>query len=239
MARRLFFVPAVRAGVAELRGEEAKHLSKVLRVERGQIYEISDNEGLYLAEVEEAHKEAVKFRVRETLPVPAEPAHLVLVMALIKFDKLEWILEKATELGAAEIRLFESDRTEPGLEKAAPKRMERWLRILLESSQQSRRARLPVLKPPVGLKHVCALQADRRLFLDESREGNLLRAEPAPAGSRTVALMVGAEGGFTDRERALVIEHGWQAVSMGPLILRAETAALAALAVVRSGILET
>lgn len=234
MARRLFFVPAVRGGVAELRGEEAKHLSKVLRVERGQLYEISDQEGWYLAEVEEAHKEAVKFRVRETYPMPEEPARLVLAVALVKFDKLEWILEKATELGAAEIRLFESDRTEQGLEKAAPKRMERWQRILIESSQQARRVRLPELRPPVGLKHIVALEAERRWFLDEAREGPPLRGE---SGIRSAAILIGPEGGFADRERSLIREAGWQAVSMGPLILRAETAAIAALAIARSGIL--
>ena len=234
MARRLFFVPGVRGGVAELRGEEAKHLTKVLRVERGQRYEISDNEGLYLAEVEEAHKEAVKFRVRETLAAAPEPVRLILGMALVKFDKLEWVLEKATELGVSEIRLFDSDRTEAGLEKAAPKRIERWQRILLESSQQARRPRLPELRPPVGLKQLLTLEAGQRWFLDESREGAILQAG---AKAESIAMLVGPEGGFTERERESIVAAGWQPVSMGPLILRAETAAIAALAVLRSGIL--
>ena len=90
MARRLFFLPEIHSGHAELRGEEARHLSKVLRVERGQVYEISDNTQRYLAEVEAAHKELVSFRVLEKLESVADPCRLTLAMALVKFDRLEW-----------------------------------------------------------------------------------------------------------------------------------------------------
>ena len=86
MARRLFFIPAIHHGHAELRGEEARHLSKVLRVERGQIYEISDNTQRYLAEVDAAHKELVSFRVLEKLDTPSDPCYLTLALALVKFD---------------------------------------------------------------------------------------------------------------------------------------------------------
>ncbi len=99
MARRRFFVPQVRRGVAELTGDEAEHLVRVLRAEVGQIYELSDNTNLYLAEVEVARKSQVTFKVLEDLPVPAPEAQIILVAALIKFDRFEWIVEKATELG--------------------------------------------------------------------------------------------------------------------------------------------
>src|SRR5205809_7191180 len=99
MARRLFFVPQIHRGQAELRGEDAKHLSRVLRVEAGQIYEISDGSQKYLATVSEAHKEAVRFEVTEKLPVDVETPAIHLYAAIFKFEHFEWGIEKATELG--------------------------------------------------------------------------------------------------------------------------------------------
>ena len=87
MARRRFFVPQVRRGAAELTGDEAEHLVRVLRAEEGQVYEISDNRNLYLAEVETARKSLVSFKVLEELPWPPPEAEIVLIPALIKFDR--------------------------------------------------------------------------------------------------------------------------------------------------------
>ena len=129
----------VRNGQAEIAGDEARHLTRVLRVEAGQRYEISDNRNVYLAEIETARKEHVLFRTIEKLPPPAPPC-FELCAALIKFDHFEWMIEKATELGVTEIVPVEATRSERGLEKAAAKRVERWRRIALEASQQSRRA---------------------------------------------------------------------------------------------------
>src|SRR5438552_12921727 len=110
--RRRFFVDQVRNGHAQIEGEHAKHLTRVLRVEAGQRYEISDNRNVYLAEIETAHKEYVIFRTLEKLEAQEFPARLVLCAALIKFDRFEWMIEKATELGIAEIIPFASARTE-------------------------------------------------------------------------------------------------------------------------------
>src|ERR1700691_1492693 len=101
--RRRFFVDEVRNGQAEISGDDARHLTRVLRVEPGQRYEISDNRNVYLAEIETARKEHVVFRTMEKLPAPAPSPSLVLCAALIKFDRFEWMLEKATELGVSEI----------------------------------------------------------------------------------------------------------------------------------------
>src|SRR5260370_29698107 len=170
--RRRFFVDEVRSGRAELSGDDARHLTRVLRVEAGQRYEISDNCNVYLAEVETARKEHVAFRTLEKLPAPAETVRLVLCAALIKFDHFEWMIEKATELGVSEIVPVETIRSERGLERAAPKRLERWRRIALESSQQSRRARLPEIDDPVTLRQVLTNEvlthpAAHRFALDE------------------------------------------------------------------------
>ena len=228
MARRRFFVPTVRDSKTELEGDDAKHLTQVLRVEAGEIYEISDNHNVYLAEVTLARKAHVVFRVIEQLPAPEPLVAVTVLVALIKFERLETVFEKATELGATEIRLVRAERSEKGLELAAPKRMHRWQRIALEASQQSRRATLPTITGPVPLAKALAFEAEHRIFLDEDRTGqsiiDLVRVQ-APT-----AILVGPEGGWPAHEREQALAAGWTPVSLGPLVLRTETAAIAAMA---------
>ena len=235
--RRRFFVDQVRNGRAEISGDDARHLTRVLRVEVGQRYEISDNRSVFLAEIETARKEHVTFRTLEKLEAAQPPLKLILCAALIKFDHFEWMIEKATELGAVEIVPVETTRSERGLERAAHKRVERWRRIALEASQQSRRAFLPEIHEPAELNEVLAGPADYRYALDENPGAaplaSILPDRRDPADS--VAILVGPEGGWTDAERESFTSSAWTPVTLGPLILRAETAALAALAVVSSG----
>ena len=232
--RRRFFVNEVRNGHAHITGDDARHLTRVLRVEAGQRYEISDNRHVYLAEIETARKENVVFRTLEQFPEAAPSARLELFAALIKFDRFEWIVEKATELGVTEIVPVEATRSDRGLEKAAPKRMERWRRIALEASQQSRRPHLPEISEPVPLAAALARRATYRYVLDENPEtGPIMDALPRSRSAEDiVAVLTGPEGGWTEEERVSFVGAGWTPVSLGPLILRAETAALAALAVI-------
>jgi 16S rRNA (uracil1498-N3)-methyltransferase len=231
--RRRFFVDQVRNGHAEISGDDARHLTRVLRVEPGQRYEISDNRSVYLAEVETARKEHVVFRAIEKIPQTEPGLRLILCAALIKFDRFEWIVEKATELGVERIVPVITTRTEHGLDRAAVKRIERWRRIGLEASQQSRRAHLPEVDRPARWPEALAIAADYRYALDEAATRPVLGAVPqAPATPAAVALLVGPEGGWTEQERAAFLAAGWTAVSLGPLILRAETAAMAAVAVI-------
>jgi 16S rRNA (uracil1498-N3)-methyltransferase len=234
--RRRFFVDQVRNGKAQIEGDDARHLTRVLRVEPGQRYEISDNRNVYLAEVETAHKEHVVFQTIEKMPPPPDSVRLVLCAALIKFDRFEWLIEKATELGVTEIIPVEATRSERGLERAAIKRVERWRKIALETSQQARRAHLPEVSEPATLKEALALPAGYRYTLDENPGGAPL-AEALPVNRTAddaVAILTGPEGGWTEEERSSFAPAGWTPVSMGPLILRAETAAIAALAIVRA-----
>jgi 16S rRNA (uracil1498-N3)-methyltransferase len=232
--RRRFFVDEVRSGKAQIAGEDARHLTRVLRVEAGQRYEISDNRNVYLAEIETAHKENVVFKTLEKLPAAPPTARFELYAALIKFDRFEWIVEKATELGVTEIVPVEAARSERGLEKAAAKRLERWRRIALEASQQSRRPHLPEIAAPVPLARVLARSGTCRYALDETPgTAPLLKALPAIRTAQdTVGILTGPEGGWTEDERTSFAAAGWTPVSMGPTILRAETAVIAALAVV-------
>ena len=230
MARRRFFVPEIHSGVAAIAGDDAHHLTRVLRVEKGQKYEISDNARVYLAEVEAARRDLVTFRVLEPLEATEPKAHAALFVALIRFERIELLVEKATELGVASLSFFAAERSERGLDRAAAKRAERWLRIAREASEQSRRVRLPDIAAPVAFRDVLADAAPCRAMLDEEPGGVGLLT--ALSGADRLSVLVGPEGGWTDRERAAAREAGWRPVSLGPGVLRTETAAISALAVI-------
>jgi len=236
LARRRFFVDAILGGAAELRGDDARHLTRVLRAEAGQRYEISDSRQAYLAEIAEARGDRVVFRVVEPVDSPALPVRITLCAALVKFDRFEWTIEKATELGVERILPVETARGEKGLLEASRKRCQRWERIARESSQQSRRVSAPEIPPAAGFRQSLAQEADYRYFLEEAVAPPLLRVLPAnKAATDRVALLTGPEGGWTAAEREAAAAAGWRSASLGPLVLRAETAAIAAVAVVVNG----
>jgi 16S rRNA (uracil1498-N3)-methyltransferase len=236
VARRRFFVTSFDSGSAVLSGEEAQHLVRVLRVERGERFELSDNRSVHLAEVADVGPRWVRFALLEPLPVEEPPVRVTLFACLIKFDRFEWMVEKATELGVEAILPVESERCESGLLKAADKRAERWRRIARESSEQSRRARLPEILPAGRLDRVSVTGFDSRFFLDENPGPAPLAKSlpPSRAASDRAAILIGPEGGWTAPERQRLSEL-WTPVSLGKQILRAEPAAIAALAVVMNG----
>jgi len=235
MARRRFFVDAVQSGRARITGLDAHHLTRVLRVEPGQQFEISDNHNVYLAEVESARKDLVCFAVREKVASDKPLVCTTILASLIRFEHFEWMLEKATELGVERVVPVQAERSERGLEQAASKRMSRWTRIVRESSEQSRRARLPEIAAPVALAGAIKIESAYRFVLEEAEAPPMLPALPALRHpGDPVAVLVGPEGGWTDRERQQIAGAGWQSVSLGSQILRAETAAIAALAIVNA-----
>jgi 16S rRNA (uracil1498-N3)-methyltransferase len=235
MARRLFFVPEIRRGLAELTGSDAEHLVRVLRAEPGEVYEISDNKRAYLGRIESARKSSVVFKVLEELPPEPEPAPVFLFPALFKFDRFEWMMEKATELSATSIEPFSAVRSERGLAQAAAKRMARWEKITLEASQQSRRRKLPEVLLAEGLGAILARELEWKILLDESKSAppllSVVESAPRSALDR-IGILLGPEGGWTDAERDVVAEAGWRPCSLGSSILRAETAAIAMLSAV-------
>jgi len=243
-------VDAFEAGSATLRGEAAHHLGRVLRAEAGQLYELSDGQRVWLARTELVGRDEVQFTLIEALPAPAAPARIELLLAIVKFDRFEWALEKATELGAEEITPLAAERSEKGLITAAAKRAERWKRILAESAQQARRLRIPALKEaakPRGAFRASA--APIKLLLSERAGAKPLREllEPVVSAHRKeiaaqargeddaarVAIAIGPEGGWTDGEFAAAGDCGFQEAALGANILRTETAVCAALAAVQ------
>jgi len=243
MTRRRFIADSWTATTATLTGDQAIHLARVLRAEPGQIYDIVFNGFLHRAEIISVSEQKVDFALHEELSSDAAlPLHLLL--AVFKFDHMEWAIEKATELGIARITPILARRTEKHLAQAALRRTERWRRIALEASKQSRRTTIPEIADPIALKPALEHETTpTRILLSETEQTTTLTAaltdSVRPTGYESVALnapithaiAIGPEGGWTSEEMSLFTQHKWQPVTLGPRILRAETAAIAAIAI--------
>jgi 16S rRNA (uracil1498-N3)-methyltransferase len=230
MTRRRWIADTWTETTAALKGEQAAHLARVLRAQPGQVFDVVANGFLHRAEIVSANEREVVFTLHEELEADAAlPVHLL--MAVFKFDHMEWGIEKATELGVARITPVIARRTEKHLAQAAAKRVERWQRIVREAAQQSRRSDVPEVDEPVALKVALGMvNAERKLLLAETEQENSLTA--ALEGEvASVALAIGPQGGWAAEEMVLFGESGWRSVTLGPRILRAETAAIAGLAV--------
>ncbi len=237
VALRRVFVDPIRGTRARVRGPRAHHLHRVVRLRVGELVEISDHERLFLAAVSRSTGEEVEFEIRESLAQPASAPTIVLMIAVIKFARLEWAIEKATELGVSSIIPVVAARCEARLIQAAGKRHERWQRIAEEAAQQSRRLAPPSIEPPMPLiealpKH----DAQLPIILDtdcpplKKVAAGFRRKAKRPQVNSAV-LLVGPEGGWTDAEREAAHRAGYQPASLGGLILRSETAAVTALGV--------
>jgi 16S rRNA (uracil1498-N3)-methyltransferase len=232
MTRRRFIADTSTPTTATLTGDQAVHLSRVLRATPGQVYDIVANGFLHRAEIISVNEEEVLFTLHEELESDAAlPLHLLL--AVFKFDHMEWAIEKATELGIAKISPILARRTEKHLAQSALKRSERWRRIALEASKQSRRTSIPEIANPIPLKQSLEQETTTptRILLSETEQSTTLSAALSAAQSSETALAIGPEGGWTPEEISLFTQHDWQPVTLGPRILRAETAAIAAIAI--------
>ena len=226
--RRRFLADEVSGNTAFLTGQNAGHLARVLRGRVGQEFEIAADGVVRLGKIVSVEDERVEFALGEEVRI-AELRSLKVLIAIFKFDRMEWAIEKATELGATEIVPFVARRTDAHLVQAAGKRVERWRRIAHEASQQSRRVSPPEINDPIKLKEAVAIEADMKVVLAESEDERMLR--DVVGGSGSVALAIGPEGGWTSDELAAFEKAGWVTASLGPTILRAETAAIAGVAI--------
>jgi 16S rRNA (uracil1498-N3)-methyltransferase len=229
--RRRFFVEKFLGETAVMEGETAHHLGRVLRAQSGQLYELSDGQRVWLGRIESVQRDRVQFALVEELPGVQPSVDLTLLLAVVKFDAFEWAIEKATELGVNSIVPLAAARSEKSLVAAAGKRAERWKKILLEASQQSRRVRLPVLGDLAKPDNAFASQKDGLcVMLSERAIASALRNVLAGQRASKAVIAIGPEGGWTDEEFAAARSCGFSEASLGRLILRTETAVIAALA---------
>jgi 16S rRNA (uracil1498-N3)-methyltransferase len=240
MTRRRWIAEHWDEATATLTGAQAEHMARVLRAQPGVEADVVAGGHVFHAVVAAVSAQEVRFNLMSE--VQADPAlPVTLAMTVFKFDHMEWALEKATELGVAAIAPMIGRRTEKHLAQSAAKRVERWRRIVHEAAQQSRRSDVPLVHDPVSLAdYVKQTPEATRIVLAEQERTTTLRhaldEAIAAAGNEMprLEIAIGPEGGWAPEEEALFDANGWRAVSLGPRILRAETAAIAALSVVAS-----
>jgi 16S rRNA (uracil1498-N3)-methyltransferase len=214
-----------------MEGEAAHHLGRVLRAQTGQLYELSDGQRVWLGRIENVSRDRVQFALVEELPAVHPIVDVTLLLSVVKFDSFEWAIEKATELGVSNIVPLAAERSEKALLTAATKRAERWKKILLEASQQCRRVSVPVLGDVARAENAFASVKDGlRVMLSERSTAPPLRKVLEAQRTAKAVLAIGPEGGWTDAEFATAHKCGFFEASLGNLILRTETAVVAALA---------
>jgi len=234
MTRRRWIADEVSGDRAALVGAHADHLVRVLRARIGESFDIATGQALRRGRITSVNEDRVEFDLGEVISA-APLAKITLVLAIFKFDRLEWAIEKCTELGVSRIVPVISRRTDAHLAAASMKRVERWRRIARQAAEQSRRAAPPEIAAPIKLSDALNLPEALRVVLAESEEQTLLRdVLQAYATAGGIALAVGPEGGWAEDELQLFQQAGWISASLGNTILRAETAAIAAIAVAAS-----
>ncbi len=230
MSRRRWIADRVAGDRAYLLGDNADHLFRVLRVQPGQEFEVAADGVLRMGKVVSASASQVEFELGAEVESASLPS-VTVYLSIFKFDRMEWALEKLTELGVVKIVPVVARRTEPHLAKAAEKRVERWRKIAREAAQQSRRMAPPEIADPIALKKIVAQAAGACIVLSEIEENISLKAALAES-KPPLLLAIGPEGGWTEDELAMFRDADWRSASLGETILRAETAAIAAVAVV-------
>jgi 16S rRNA (uracil1498-N3)-methyltransferase len=230
MTRRRWIADTHDATTATLSGEQAAHLARVLRAAPGMVYDVVAGGHLHRAEIKSVAEDAVVFTLHEELATAAA-LPVTLLLSIFKFDHMEWAIEKATELGVARIVPVVARRTEKHLAQAAEKRIERWRRIAREAAQQSRRSDVPEIAEAASLKVAAAgIQSGVKILFDETETQRSV-SETLRDARGAVTFALGPEGGWTAEEREMMLGAGWVPVTLGPRILRAETAAIAAMAI--------
>jgi 16S rRNA (uracil1498-N3)-methyltransferase len=227
MTRRRWIANESSGTTAALTGENAAHLARALRAKVGQEFDVSVGDRVRRGTVTSISEERVEFELGDEVPASAAlPVELLL--AIFKFDRMEWAIEKATEIGVARILPVIAQRSEKHLVQAATKRVERWRKIAHEAAQQSRRLAPPEIFEPLKFKDV--LSPGGIVLAEFDAEGTLKHF--LAGATPPLRLAVGPEGGWTDAEMEQFKQCGWHAATLGSTVLRAETAAIAALAVV-------
>ena len=240
---RSFFVEPdeIRKPLARIGGRDARHIRKVLRLKPGARLRVTDGRGQFgeacIHRIDRDHV-VVEILERFALPPPAASRELVVAQALLKDRKMDGLIRTLTELGMTTWMPFGSARSVPQPDhRRLQARQERWHRIAREAVKQCKRRRLPEIRPVDGLADIIQAAEDfeHRIMFWEAAD--VLPAKPhdhlAATDPGRVILLIGPEGGFTDQEAETAHQAGFQLSSLGPRILRAETATLAAVSLVQ------
>jgi len=235
MTTRRFIADEVSGDRAALTGEHADHLVRVLRARVGQDFDIATGKIVRSGKIDVVTAGRVEFALGEEVSTTGLP-EITLILAIFKFDRMEWAIEKCTELGVSQIVPVISRRTDSHLAAASPKRVDRWQKIARQAAEQSRRIAPPEIAAPIKIPEAQKFPGTLRIVLAESEERTLLRDVLKSSHDGGIVLALGPEGGWTEDELHSFQQSGWISASLGNTILRAETAAIAATAIVASAL---
>ena len=257
MTRRRWIADEFSADRAALTGAHAAHLTRILRARVGQEFDVACGANVYRATVTSVADDRVEFTLGEEVTSP-NVVPVTLLLAVFKFDRMEWAIEKCTELNVTTVVPVIASRTEKHLAQTAEKRVERWRRIAREASEQSRRTAPPEITAPIKLAVALAQsaahsdvvipteasggtrglseEAIRIVLAETERAITLADVLRAHADVHSLMLAIGPEGGWTPGELQGFAAARYVSCSLGDTILRAETAAIAALAIARAEI---
>jgi 16S rRNA (uracil1498-N3)-methyltransferase len=238
------FVPTALQSQSTLRlpAAAAAHVAKVLRLRPGAALTLFDGRGgEFEAQVLALDRHGVHVRVGPHRAIEREsPIPVTLLQCLVRAERMDWIVQKATELGAAAIVALASQHSVVRLDdSSAGRRLSHWQAVALSACEQCGRNRVPPVRAVLAFERACAEahESAARLMLVPEAQLSLASAAHALAAAgpvTAVSLLVGPEGGFSEQERATAHERGFVGCHLGPRILRAETAALAALAAIQA-----
>ncbi|MGQ9897431.1 MAG: 16S rRNA (uracil(1498)-N(3))-methyltransferase [Acidobacteriota bacterium] len=238
MARHRFYAPSENftATSVQLPDDEAHHAVHVLRIKAGDRVTVFDGQGqVFQATVFEASKGGVRLALNAPLLVLSEsPLDLTLGVALLKTDKFEWVIQKAVELGVTRIVPLTTRHVEPGLIRGASEKLERWSRISREATKQCGRGYLTPILPPRPVAEVLLSEGVKFFFTERRGSSWSTVVDRFPNHPTTVVALVGPEGGWSETEQQLAERHGAYALTLGPRILRAETAAILAVGLLQA-----
>lgn len=231
---RFFIEPnQVNENVAEILGADVNHIKNVLRYEVGDTLTLCNGEGMdYECTIENIEKDSIRCSVEESYPSKNEPNRkLVLYQGLPKKDKMELIIQKCVELGVHEIVpvLMERVIVKLGDDKKISKKVERWNKISESAAKQSKRGVMPKVRKPITFKEAMAesQELDGCIMAYENEKNSLRHTLETMKDASSIGLLIGPEGGISDKEVGVAIETGFKSVSLGQRILRTETAGLA------------
>jgi 16S rRNA (uracil1498-N3)-methyltransferase len=246
MSRRRFYAPpemfAPDGSIVKLGAEEARHMRDVLRLGRGDEVFVFDGAGReFRCRVDEYGRDSATLSVHGEVEAarPESVLHLTLAVALLKGEKFDLVVQKATELGVGRIVPVVTKLADVRVrdERDGARRVARWRRIALEACKQSGRARVPEISAPVGFEEVVESASNagewRVLFAERGGQSLSEAIAKLPARPLAVTALVGSEGGWTDEELALCRAAGWSIITLGGRTLRAETAAIAVTALLQ------
>ena len=239
---RRFFVDNILpgAGFVSITGKEARHIRNVLRMKKGEMLILMDREGeSYKATIEAVNYKEVKTRITQTMPpLPPSPVKISLAQALIKSHPMEYLIQKATELGIHAIHPFYSERTIIQLKSVHLKnKMDRWTEIMKSACKQCSRVSLPELNTPLLfeelINNAAHTKTSKIMLWEDEDKGDLKELLKSWGSAPHIFVIVGPEGGFTINEINLARDAGFRTVSLGNRILRAETAAVSLLSIIQ------